>query len=284
MKKDQFNPIQEAEFDELIVPEIGNWGEIKYKLVGNYCNIFTTAMKNKWGNLVYIDLFSGAGHAKIKQTGKIIKTSPLIALNLKNKFTHYIFSELDKEKHIALKTRIKKHNPDASYHVFNYDSNEKIDEIRAIIPSYAITKKGTLSFCFLDPFSLNLHFKTVVKLAENNNKVDFLILLALQMDARRNVDYYLNEENNKIELFLDDKNWRNKFEKKYIKKDFMRFLADEYDNKMMNLGYQKPPTKHEIKTENNLSLYYLAFYSKHPLGNDFYKKIKESSTEQYTLF
>jgi three-Cys-motif partner protein len=103
----KFNPIQYVENDKLIIPEVGNWSEKKYKLVGHYCNIFSSSMKNKW-NLVYIDLFSGAGFSKIRETGNILKSSALIALSVPKPFDYYIFNELDSEKYNALCNRVEK--------------------------------------------------------------------------------------------------------------------------------------------------------------------------------
>ena len=38
---------------EYHLPEIGSWGEEKYRLVRNYCQIFATSMKDKWQCRVY---------------------------------------------------------------------------------------------------------------------------------------------------------------------------------------------------------------------------------------
>ncbi len=81
MAAKKIDPIINVEDDGLIIPEVGAWGEKKYKLVGGYCDIFTTGMRYKWGKLVYIDLFSGSGYARIKDTNKIVKSSALISLS-----------------------------------------------------------------------------------------------------------------------------------------------------------------------------------------------------------
>src|ERR1043165_7534978 len=109
MTASKFNPLVPVEDDGLIIPEVGVWGEKKYKLVGGYCEIFTTGMKYKWDNLVYIDLFAGAGFARIKRTNKILMSSAMIALSVSNKFAKYVLCEEDPEKLAALKTRVAKH-------------------------------------------------------------------------------------------------------------------------------------------------------------------------------
>lgn len=276
-----FNPIQSVERDGLIVPDVGNWGEKKYKLVGHYCNIFTTSMKGKW-NLVYIDLFSGAGYTEIRETGAILKSSAMIALSVPKQFDYYIFNELDKEKHNALEQRAERHCDGAKHRVFNVDANANIDEIIKAIPDFNNGKKN-LIFCFVDPYSLNLKFTTIQKLAAH--RVDILLLLALNMDGKRNFGIYINEENSKIEEFIGNPKWREEFDHgTNSEKTFTKFLSDQYDARMKNLGYVTDVDKEPIKTDNGLNLYYLAFYSKHTLGAKFFKSISKSSDDQLSLF
>ncbi|MGD9950423.1 MAG: hypothetical protein AB7U29_18380 [Desulfobulbus sp.] len=72
--------------DGLYIPEIGSWGIHKYKLVQGYSQLFATSMKLKWDYRVYIDLFSGAGCARIKNTSRVVWTSSLLAINITDKF------------------------------------------------------------------------------------------------------------------------------------------------------------------------------------------------------
>jgi len=63
--------------DGLETPEVGIWAQDKYNLVQTYCDIFTNSMKPpKWQFLAYIDLFAGAGFARIRETSEIVETSP----------------------------------------------------------------------------------------------------------------------------------------------------------------------------------------------------------------
>lgn len=284
MSKQKFNPIISVNDDGLIIPEVGIWGETKYKLVGGYCEIFTTGMKNKWGSLVYIDLFAGAGYAKIKGSNRIIKSSALIALSISRKFDQYIFCEENEERMDALKNRVAKEYPDVKVQYVLGDSNQNIDTIISILSKENIGG-GILRFCFVDPFSLNLNFETIEKLSKVG-KIDFLILLALLMDANRNFIYYIEENSTKIEKFIKNSKWREPFQKADIhSSDFIKFLSDQYDQNMKNLGYVEPVDKHRVKIDDkNIPLYYLAFYSKNPRGNDFYKKIEKYLSSQQSLF
>jgi three-Cys-motif partner protein len=283
-KQKKFVPIITVEDDGLIIPEVGVWGETKYKLVGGYCEIFSTGMKNKWGKLVYIDLFAGAGYAKIKGTNRILKSSALIALSVNHQFDKYIFCEESEEKLNALKIRVEKEFPEADVEYVLGDSNKNIDEILSKVPKHSVNE-SVLRFCFVDPFSLNLNFETIERLSKVG-KVDFLILLALLMDANRNFIYYIEENSTKIDKFIKNTNWRQPFKNGEIhSSDFIKYLSDQYDLNMKALGYVEPVDKHRVKIDDkNIPLYYLAFYSKNPKGNEFYKKVEKYLSIQQTLF
>jgi len=129
---------------------------------------------------------------------------------------------------------------------------------------------------------LDLNFSTIEVLAEYF--IDFLILEALHMDANRNFNHYIDERSEKINYHLGDPNWRIEWENSgYLSKDFVKFLAFEYDKKMSDLGYL-PAHRHQIKLPvKNVPLYYLTFYSKHERGLDFFKKVNDYATPQLSL-
>lgn len=284
MSKRKFDPIIPVEDDSLYIPEVGPWSDEKYKLVGGYCDIFTTGMKNLWDNLVYVDLFSAAGYARIKNTDKVRMSSALIALSTPNRFNKYILCEQDDKCFEALQKRVKKHFPDANVEYILGDTNKRIDDIINAIPKHSYQEK-VLRFCFVDPFSMNLEFETINKLSQVG-KIDFLILLALPMDGNRNLFNYIAKNNDKIDKFLNDLNWRKPFKSGEIPaSDFMKYCAEKYDDNMKRLGYKEPVKKHLVRIgEKNVPLYYLAFYSKHERGNDFYKKVEKYLSQQQSMF
>lgn len=281
----RFEPIIEVKPDGLQVPEVGQWAEQKYKLVGMYCEIFTNSMHQKWNHLVYIDLFSGSGHAQIRGTSKIILTSPLISLSLPNNFTEYIFCELDQELVKTLKERISRDFVIKNFSVIEGDCNKEIETIINRIPQFSKTNTG-LSFCFVDPFAIkNLCFSSIKRLA--HFAMDFLILIPTGMDAKRNYKYFIDEKNHSVDEFIDDKDWRKEFAEDYnqTNSDFVQYISDKFDSKMIELGYLKPETKQQIRSSSkNLPLYHLAFYSKHVQGNKFWKEVKKYFTDQGNLF
>jgi three-Cys-motif partner protein len=198
-------------------------------------------------------------------------------------FTKYILCEQDDERFKALETRIKRDFSHLNCKVILGDSNQNIENVINEIPRFG--KENTLlSFCFVDPYSLNLRFETIQKLG--NNLMDFLILQALHMDANRNFDKYIKDENRRISQYLGMDNWREVFEQNGCtnRKDFVKFLADQYQNQMCRLMYKPTKHMHQIRSyEKNLPLYYLSFFSKHTRGEEFFTKVEQRVTNQLTL-
>ncbi len=280
----RFNANIEVNPDSLFIPEVRIWSLEKYKLVGGYCDIFTNGMKNKWKQLIYIDLFAGAGYAKIKETGKTYLSSALIAMSIPTTFTKYILCEADQTRYEALESRVKRDFSHLNIELIKGDSNEIIDDIFKAMPSFS---KGNtmLPFCFVDPYSLNLHFHTI-KILGGKQLMDFLILQALHMDGNRNLTKYLKEENERIANYLGNPNWREEYNKncKNYKSNFVKFLADQYIIKMKDLKYIPQKNMHQIRSyDKNLPLYYLTFFSKHQRGVDFYKSIVKYFNKQLKL-
>jgi three-Cys-motif partner protein len=280
----KFNPIIEVENDGLYTPEVRSWSLEKYKLVGSYCDIFTNGMKDKWNQLVYIDLFAGAGYSTIIETGKSYLSSALIAMSVPNKFSSYILCEQDENRFKSLKQRILNNFSHLNVTLIKGDSNGISENVRTAIPRFY---KGNtmLSFCFVDPFSLDLNFNTIETLGKNIN-MDFLILQALHMDANRNLGKYLKEENERIAQYLGNSDWRNDFNKNCNEygTNFVRFLAEQYILKMQSMNYIPEKNMLQIRSnEKNLPLYYLAFYSKHPRGIEYYKKVEKYANSQLKM-
>src|SRR6266850_3262639 len=186
--------------DSLVTEEIGDWGQEKYRLLSLYAQMFAASMKNKWNCRVYIDLFAGSGRSRIKGTNRIVAGSPLVALGVDPSFDKYIFCEKDPDKLLALKTRVSRDYRDANVVFQSGDANLAIADILQKIPQYAKDFK-VLSFCFVDPYNLkDLAFDTIDRLSKLF--VDFLVLIATDMDAARNVSKYELSQSDVVERFL----------------------------------------------------------------------------------
>ena len=272
-----------ARDDGLFSSEVGSWVEDKHRLVALYDSLFSTGMKNKWDSRVYIDLYAGPGLLKVRDTAKFIWGSPIIALGAKDPFDKYIFCENDAEALAALRQRVARHFPTADVEFVEGSCDKQVDRISQFIPKASKTHH-VLSFCFVDPFDLSLQFSTIRKIAEHF--VDFLFLLALHMDANRNLSVYLDRKNRKIDDFLGIPDWRERWELLPEPKSFPRFLAEMYAEQMQTLGYlpvgfdKMKQVRSDVK---NLPLYHLALFSRHTLAFEYWEDVLKYSTPQLRL-
>ena len=281
MKKN-FNPIIEVENDGLYIHEGHIWSEEKYKLVGGYCDMFTRGMRKNWNQLVYIDLYSGPGYCRIKENNKILKSSPFIALSLPIPFDKYIFCDSDSQSISALEERISRSHPGKNTLCLHADANVAIEDIKVLIPQHGTNNK-VLTFCFVDPYDLNINFDTI-KILTKNKLVDILILQAYFMDANRNYDNYIKDDNEKISKYLGFNNWRDEYQSStYYPNDFVVYLMKHFDDNMKQLKFLDPVRTSIKIPQKNVKLYYLSFYSRHPLGNDFFNKVQNYANDQLNL-
>jgi len=265
--------------DGLYLPTIKPHSIEKIVRHNYYARVFATAMKDKRPQRAYIGLYCGAGRAQLEGTGEIVETSALGALRLPDPFTHYIFVDRDPRCTEALEKRAAEINPGVEIKVITGDVNEVVDDVTAALPPFS-KEKGLISFCFVDPFAANLRFSTIRKLARF--KVDFLILLMLGRDVRTNFRrYYEDPSDTRIAELIDCPDWREEYRQSGEK--VVRFVLRKFDEAMRSLGYKpsKDDLIHQVKIAGkNVLLYSLVFYSRHELGQTFWRETLRRTDQQ----
>jgi three-Cys-motif partner protein len=228
-----------AEDDGLVCPEVGSWAEEKYRLLALYDELFSTGMKYKWDQRVYIDLYAAAGYSRIKGTKKILKGPPILARGVTHPFDKYIFCEESTDLLEALKARVARVAPQANVAYVPGDCDSEIADICKEIPKGSQSNK-VLSLCIVDPFDFGLKFETLKKLSAVY--IDFVVLLAIGTDANRNYDHYVDGASTKIDEALGNTEWRERWKATRAQRiDFRRFLAQEFSMSMQSLGYLEQP-------------------------------------------
>jgi three-Cys-motif partner protein len=253
--------------DGLVARSSGDWIESKFHYLRRYLNIFSVAMKNKW-ELYYVDLFAGPGLCKIRETQEEINGSPLIAL-LENDFDKYYFFEADPDCFQALTKRIQKQAPDKirKTQLIPGDCNTTINQINP--------PTNGLGVAFIDPTGLSpLTFETIRKLSFNR-KIDLIINFHDGMGIRMNLHQYTKNTDTALDAFMGSNRWQQKRQQKLMSfEDICREIVNEYMENLRDIGYLAFGNEMvPVTTKQNSLLYYLLFASKHPKGNEFWRKI-----------
>jgi len=247
-----------------------------------YARVFATSMKKKWPQRAYIGLYSGPGRAVLDGTGEIVETCAMGAVRIPDPFTHYIFVDKDPRATAALEARIAAVKSDAETTVIPGDVNQVIPDIKRIL-SRANRKGGLISFCFVDPYAANLRFSTIRELSAF--KMDFLVLLMLGRDVRTNFKrYFADESDSRIAQLIDCPGWRD--ELRVSGEKVVRFILRKFDEAMMALDYRssRDDLVHPVKIAGKgVFLYSLVFYSRHELGQAFWRETLARTDRQLGL-
>jgi three-Cys-motif partner protein len=263
--------------DGLTTPEVGVWSSDKHYFLLRYIDAFTNAMSpatsrtaKPWKSLHYIDLFAGAGIAKIKENG-LIWGSPLIAAQAPTRFERLHLCELNPTKYRDLVQRVGKFTQPQAPQLINADANVAVSRVTEALPA------DSLALAFLDPYGLSLHFETLRALS--GCRVDLIIFFPDHVDIMRNWQgiYHEQTESN-LDRFLGGIPWRDEIAKSHPDQWAATFLR-LYKEQIKSLGYGHFGDDKRIALPNNRFLYKLIFCSKHQLGarlwNDVSRKERD---------
>ena len=269
------------------LPEIGAHSLEKIQRHNYYASIFSKAMSRKWTHRVYLGLYAGAGRARIKQTHEVVETSALAVLRQEVPFTRYIFVDSDARCIQALEARIAALDRPLDVTLIQREVNDALPEIIDAMPRFdSAAEEGMISLCFVDPFRLDLDFDVIRRLSRY--KMDFLIMLPLGFDLRRNLRRYLGDEHDdRVARLIDAPGWRAEWRaRQEPDRYFIRFALEKFDEAMERLGFRGREMKNTISvkvTGMGVYLYSLALYTKHPLGEQFWKTTIAGTSPQLDL-
>ena len=137
--------------------EIGYWSEVKLDIIKDYATEYTKIL-SKHDEIVgfsYVDAFAGAGLHVSKDTGEFVLGSPLNALAVRPKFSHYYYIDLDSAKLEELKTAVGDRTDVTSR---CGDSNSIL--ISAVVPHVRYDEYQR-ALCLLDPYGLHLSWDVI---------------------------------------------------------------------------------------------------------------------------
>lgn len=258
--------MQEPVDDGLTIPEVGPWAKRKYHFLGRYLSAFTTAMKSKkWGGLHYLDLFCGAGIARIRSSGELVWSSAMLAAQVRFPFTRLHLCDAKESSVTAIETRLRSLGNAISWTAVVGDANASIDQLIAGI------SKDALCVAFVDPYGLHFDFETARTLSQRV-RADLIVLLADNMDALRNWKaYYDSNPQSSLDRFLGTSAWRDAF--KRIPEDrHAQVLRELYQEQLKTLGFNF----FEFETVQNSAdrdIYKLLYASRVEMGAKIWRGI-----------
>lgn len=259
--------------------EIGAWSEVKLDIVRKYASAYTTVLKSfpAIRKYVYIDAFAGAGTHVRKQTGEMVKGSPLNALLVQPPFHEFHFIDLDGGR----AKRLKELSGDrADVHVYEGDCNAVLLDKVFPLARYADFRRA---LCLLDPYALNLKWE-VIRAAGESKSIEIFLNFMI-MDVNMNI---LKHDRSKVDPAQEARltamwgsdSWRSvAYSQKQglfgdiEEKSTNAALAADFRARLQEAGFAYVPEPLPMKNSTGAIVYYLYFASPNGTGGKIVKDI-----------
>ena len=138
----------------------GVWTEAKLKVIENYLNFYTIALKRQNFKLCYIDAFAGSGNIELND-GTVVDGSAIRAL--KYSFDNFLFAEKDPQIFKELESRIKNDFADVEKKVTL--KNQDCNDVLMTIDKKDWINQRWRGVIFLDPFAMQLSWECLEKIS-----------------------------------------------------------------------------------------------------------------------
>lgn len=188
----------------------GVWSDAKNEVLTNYLQLYSTALKNKSFQRIYIDAFAGTGerHQETLDEGTLaIPGSVKRALEVDPPFHRYYFVERHPARYQQLRRLCDKY-PDRDIRPFCEDSNTVICRL-----CDEINWRHTRAVMFLDPYGLSVQWETLERIAQTE-AIDLWYLFSLAGLYRQAPHRRSRQDGSKqrrLDQTLGTTEWRNAF-------------------------------------------------------------------------
>ncbi len=246
--------------DGLPARKSGEWAKRKHHYLGNYCGITTKSMHRKW-RLVYLDVMSGPGLCKLKDTGEEFAGSPLVALE--HEFSEYHFVEEHTGLAQALEQRVSKHPMAKKVTIHNESWVDLVGSGKLQFDN------STLVVAFVDPTGISQVPMTAMRQLARNPHIDLLVTIQYRLGIVWNAPQYQKAENDTVlDTFLDSRDWRNWDSQNPT--EFGQKAIEQFGKEIGKLGFIG--TRH-VSVPESQPLYRFTLFSRHSLAEKFWNEI-----------
>ena len=264
--------------DGLPIRESGSWIDEKHRTLVYFANIFAksmkpTAHKPKWAHRVYLELFSGPGRCRVRETGREEDGSPLKVID--QEFTRFIFIDMNTAAARALEQRLAAHPNADKVEIWNGDCADAVQKLTI--------ESGALTLAFIDPTGIAHAPFRLIQTLRQKTRCDLLINVQHAMGIKMNMHQYTpdSDADCALTLFLGDDTWKGLLGR--APKEFFLEYLKMYRAKLAAAGFKHSDNQVMINMSNRIPLYLLLFASGHPRGQEFWDKAVSGSDPQLAL-
>lgn len=266
--------------DNLIREVVGPWASEKHERLKKYIDI-SKNVRQKFltgpaGEASFIDLFSGTGRARIRDTKEVIDGSCVAAWKMSatggKPFTKVAIADIDAEILDAAESRLRiLRAPVTAYSGTAETICEKV---------VANLNPHGLHIAFLDPYNLNAIPFSLLQVLARVKRIDLLIHFSVN-DLQRNLSKYLLQESSPLDRFAPG--WRDRV--RAGDQSRMRAEILEYWKQLLlTLKLRTTEAMELVRGPENQRLYWLALVAHDEKALEFWKKISTIGPKQIEMF
>ena len=262
--------------DGLILDEVGHWAAEKHARLRRYIDI-AHGVRRKFATgpsrtASYIDLYCGAGRARVRDTAEIIDGSPLVAYRSAaasdDPFTEIHLADADESRLKAAAARIVAAGGSAMTYLGRAENVAKAITQR-------LNRHG-LHFAFLDPYNLaDLPFSVLAELAAFTH-MDMLVHVSAQ-DLKRNLRRYMEATSSPLDAFAPG--WRDVIDPREQDRTIRQRVLQHWLSRIRQLDMAPSEGIEMVTADKNQELYWLVFIARHPRAGEFWDKIRNPSLQ-----
>jgi three-Cys-motif partner protein len=256
------------------------WFKVKVQLIQSYLQSFVVNAASRTDEIIIVDLFAGSGLYSIGHQKEIFAASCLASLHTPLPINKWILCEQNPDQRKALKARIGKYFKDKNVAVLDYDPEEFYRELRSFIPTSKSSYKVAV-FCIVDPFSLDIPFSVLSKLASAG--FSFLIPFTFGLNDRLNYRFYLKEQKDKLRSYAGGD--ISRLESTQSNLNFYKLLVRNFQNNMLVQGLNNTLSVHKLNSKlMDLPLFYMGYFSKQISPRLIQHDMRVEEQGQFELF
>jgi three-Cys-motif partner protein len=248
---------------------VGDWVREKHERLKAYTEICREVRRkfNTKAGATYIELFSGPGRARIRNTQQVIDGSAVIACRTAQAggapFSEFFVADFDPSLSSAAAKRLKALG--AKVECF---SGEAVDSVHTIVEGL---RPSALHFAFLDPYSLGaLPFEIIARLS-TLDRMDILIHISAQ-DLQRNLRRYTRIEGGVLDTFAPG--WRDKVHLAQPDAAVRSGIFQHWMSLIRSLDMSPSEGVELVAGGRRQPLYWLVLAARHSLAGKFWEKIR----------
>ena len=257
--------------DGLPALEVAEHAKEKEFVLERIATIFNGGMRRKWDERYYVDLFTGPGLCRIKNTNSEIGGSALLATKISPTFSHYFLADMNLESLGSLEQRISALGlPDELFiRYYHNTADEAVTQIAKDLPP----ARSSLGLAVFDPWSWDFSFDTLAHLSQNR-RLDIVVNFPIGY-IKRNWE----KELPRLDRFMNGSGYKARFRAAMGHETPgelpARILLDAYTGELQNIGYAYIRDRVFVANSRSLTLYCLLFASKNERGADFWDKVTQ---------